>query len=714
MAANTTEIVRLVRIDTGDSVKTVAELKKYIKDLKDGIEGLDIGSKEYNDTLRALKEAQDAQRDSMHFGVDTVKAAKGSYNDLVHTMRELKEQWRATSDETERAKIGFQINDINNQLKELDASVGVYGRNVGDYSNKIQEAFVAMGSKAGAAAAGGVKKFKLGLDALSKTPVIAIIGIIITVLEKVVQKMKESEEGTKALSSAMSVLEGISTILGKYLEQFGKVVGWVADQVVKLLQKLKLYSGEMQAAQEITQKELALEEKRRTAIMRNADAEKAIAELRAKSVDEEQYNLKQREAFLREALALEEEKAKRDRDLAKDEYDLIVLKNSQLKSGSRDLRAEAEAYARMQGAETNYLAAQRKTTKEINALRRKQRNEDRADAKDAEKIAKDEAAALNARLALEKDILSQELALLDKGSAARLDKSLELLEKEHEIAEAKARQTIKDEDALQKQLQLLRVKYDRDWEQAVIKYEEESLDARDARVRDAYDAEMVMLKEGSMARLALELELKEYELTHLHKYEEETEEAFQKRRNEAQAAYLDTQRKMLEARVSMIQTWAGNVSGLFGAVADAYEGFAADEEKAAEETKGIRIAAAMIDTISGAIAAFNSGVKSGIPAPYNMVLAAIQAATVTATGLANIAKLRAVNVKGGGSAGTVTPAVVAAPPVVQQVPVTRTATTATEEERLDRMASKQRVLLVYSDVQEAAQYVEVVQGETEF
>lgn len=715
MANTQEETVRLVRIDTGDSIKTVAELKKYIKELKDGIEKLEIGSEEYNDTLKALKEAQDAQRDSMHFGVETVKAAKGSYNDLVHTMRELKEQWRATSDESERSKLGFQINDINNQLKELDASVGVYGRNVGDYSNKIQEAFVAMGSKAGAAAAGGVKKFKLGLDALSKTPVIAIIGIIITVLEKVVQKMKESEEGTKALSSAMSVLEGISTILGKYLEQFGKVVGWVADQVVKLLQKLKLYSGEMQAAQEITQKEIKLEEKRRETIMKNADAEKAIAELRAKAVEEEKYNLKQRETFLREALALEEERAKRERDLAKDEYDLIVLKNSQLKSGTKDLRAEADAYARMQAADTAFLAAQRKTIKELNALRRQQRRDDKEAVKDAEKASKDEAAALNARLALEKDIISQQLALTKKGTAERLEKSLELLKKEHEIAVAKANQTIKDEKALEEQLLLLRQKFNVDWEQTLIKADEEARDARAQRVRDAFEADMALLEEGSMARLEKELELKEYELEHIHKYEEESEEAFQKRRAEAEAAYTKQQRAVLDARVNMMQTWAGSVTSLMGSVADAYEALSDDEEKAAEETKGMRIAIATIDTISGAVSAFMSTSKQigGIP---GLIAGALAAASVTATGLANIAKIRSVNVKkGSGSGSSASTAVVAAPPAVQQVPVTRTATSASEEERLDRMAAnKQRVVLVYSDVKEADNYVEVVQDETEF
>ena len=105
---------------------------------------------------------------------------------------------------------------------------------------------------------------------------------------------------------------------------------------------------------------------------------------------------------------------------------------------------------------------------------------------------------------------------------------------------------------------------------------------------------------------------------------------------------------------------------------------------------------------------------SAFPAPYNIIAGALQAATVTAAGIAQINKIRSTNVKGSSSSGASAPAAVAAPAVVQQVPVTRSLTSSTEEERLDRMASKQKVYLVYSDVQEAGQYVDVVDEETSF
>lgn len=713
MAGTNEEVVTLVRIDTGESVKTVAELKKYVKELKEGLADLEIGTDDYNTTLRALQDAQDAQRDAMNYGVQTVKAAKGSYNDLVHTMRELKQEWRSTNDETKRNELGKQIEALNSRLKELDESVGVYSRSVGNYSNKIQEAFVAMGSKAGAAAMGGIKNLKLGFDALSKTPLIAILGLIITIIEKVVKQMKQSEEGTKALTSAFSVFEGVGTLVKKALEGVGKAIGWVADQFVKLLAKLKLYNADMQASADITKAEIALEEKRREAIMKNADAEKQIAALRAKSAEEEKYNLKQREAFLREALELEEKKAERDKLVAKAEYDLIVAKNARLKSGSKDLKAEAEAYARMQGADAAYLAAKRRTEKELSALRRKQKKEDREEASDAAKAAREEAAVLNARLATEKDILQQELELTKKGTAERLAKQLELREKEYEIAQAKARQTVKEQEALDKQLALLEQKYENDLAKTEKDFAVEQRDARIQRERDALEGDILLLEEGSAARLEKELELKQFELDNLHQLEEESDEAFRKRQLQAQKDYYDQQTRTLQAKIQMYQLWASNITGLMGGIADAYTSLSEDEEKAAEETKALRIAAAVIDTISGAIGAYMGVMTSTtIPALAKPAMAIIQAATVTAAGIANIAKLRSVNVKGGGGASV--SAVVSAPPAVQQVPVTRTATSASEEERLDKMASKQRVVLVYSDVEEAAEYVEVVRDETDF
>jgi hypothetical protein len=53
-------------------------------------------------------------------------------------MSELKKIWRATNDEVTRQDIGEQIASINDQLKDMDASIGNYQRNVGNYSSAFE------------------------------------------------------------------------------------------------------------------------------------------------------------------------------------------------------------------------------------------------------------------------------------------------------------------------------------------------------------------------------------------------------------------------------------------------------------------------------------------------------------------------------------------------------------------------------------------------
>ena len=51
---------------------------------------------------------------------------------------------------------------------------------------------------------------------------------------------------------------------------------------------------------------------------------------------------------------------------------------------------------------------------------------------------------------------------------------------------------------------------------------------------------------------------------------------------------------------------------------------------------------------------------------------------------------------------------------MQEVETVRSLTGASEEERLNQMASDQRVYLVYSDVEQAGRRVQVQQSETSF
>lgn len=117
------------------------EYKQYVDNLKGSLLNLDKTSEEYKQKSIELTEAQEHLNEVMAIGKNNGELLEGSYDYLSKQMSDLKKEWKATGDEAERARLGEQINSINNQLKDMDASVGVFSRNVGNYSAAYEEAF---------------------------------------------------------------------------------------------------------------------------------------------------------------------------------------------------------------------------------------------------------------------------------------------------------------------------------------------------------------------------------------------------------------------------------------------------------------------------------------------------------------------------------------------------------------------------------------------
>lgn len=127
--------VEILKIDGSESTRTLKELKEEVKSLRAQLDGCKVGSLEFTQTLDKLTMAQQEVKDATK---GTNDALEGSYDALVQKMSELKKIWRATNDEVTRQDIGEQIAKINNDLKEMDASIGNYQRNVGNYSSAFE------------------------------------------------------------------------------------------------------------------------------------------------------------------------------------------------------------------------------------------------------------------------------------------------------------------------------------------------------------------------------------------------------------------------------------------------------------------------------------------------------------------------------------------------------------------------------------------------
>ena len=132
---------KVLSVDVGGAITNIKEYKQHIDSLKGTLLGLEKGTEQYNAVATELVKEQQKLTEVMDVAKGKGEAVEGSYNNLSKTMSELKKQFKATGDEAERANLALKINDINDQLKEMDASVGVFSRNVGNYEEAYEEAF---------------------------------------------------------------------------------------------------------------------------------------------------------------------------------------------------------------------------------------------------------------------------------------------------------------------------------------------------------------------------------------------------------------------------------------------------------------------------------------------------------------------------------------------------------------------------------------------
>lgn len=111
-----------------DLTQQLANLKKEWKATNDAAVRSEI-SKEISEVNARIKEL-DAE---MSATKRTVTSLDGSYDALVQQMSELKKEWRATNDTARRSELAEEIAKINGELKEMDAEIGNFQRNVGNY-----------------------------------------------------------------------------------------------------------------------------------------------------------------------------------------------------------------------------------------------------------------------------------------------------------------------------------------------------------------------------------------------------------------------------------------------------------------------------------------------------------------------------------------------------------------------------------------------------
>lgn len=137
------EVVKIINVKTNEAINSVKELKQYINELKDDLVKTDKSSEEYRKTLEEIANAQTKLTEVQNDSKTAMNYAEGSYKALNQELVKLRNEYRNLSEEQRNStSIGGamlnRIQELDSQLKSIDADMGNFQRNVGHYQLALE------------------------------------------------------------------------------------------------------------------------------------------------------------------------------------------------------------------------------------------------------------------------------------------------------------------------------------------------------------------------------------------------------------------------------------------------------------------------------------------------------------------------------------------------------------------------------------------------
>ena len=789
MAQN--EIVNVLTIKTEDSQKTIKGLKKEISDLKKVLDNAVIGTEEFEQANRDLKVAQNELKAAMTGQKQTVEALDGSYDALVQEMAKLKKEWRATADVVKRDDLGKQIDNINDQLKELDATIGNNQRKVGAYAEEFGKALEKNNDSIAASATAfkqalneqddatistrtkleSIQKVTAGLASgyAAVQGTMALLGIENENLEKTFVKLQAAMAIATGVGGMKDLVEGLSR--GKVafagvtngVKMFIKGLSGVQKAIIGTgIGALVVALGVLIANWD---KIVGMFKKDQTEIKNVENSIKDLKEELKSSDEDFDFFIKLQQAAGKsreEILKLTADRKSEKFDKADLAYNAAVDSLSKFKmplfGGKDDLDRLKAAVDEAKGIRD---AAYREWQTAQNNITIYQKEQETKRIKDANDAAKERVNKQNAvleefrvsqlteeeKLYDELDRKYQEYLKLFEGDTEKqllvvqwyTDEYTKLVEKELDerinadaqiaksaeetrkrIAEADkqryATAVAESEKRLSKSFQTIDKKTEEDVYtterrkpsgngeinaidnelsklETLKKITNETLNLKVA----AIDAEMALFEKSSLRWMELEnqkVALREQTNRTLGELSEQYNEQ-EKNRNRVLAGSI----------TNTFTTALSSASAIIGALQD---GIDTTTKEGFESNKKMQIANATIQMLVGITSALAGAftTKSG---PWDIALAAIQAATIATTGGIQIANIKKQTFDGGGSSTSVTPTL----GMSDNLPVSYTRNLMGDMET-DTMNAAQRVYILESDIDESLRKVEVRDNNTNF
>ena len=628
---------------------TNARIKQITKDYDEGRMAVDDYNQELQENLEELQKLRTEQSDvrsSLNASTKALLSAKGSYVEMSQTLGQLRNAYRQLSKEQREGAVGTemlgQIKLLDAELKEVDASMGNFQRNVGGYEEALKQVLPPQA------------------------------GLIIDL-----GKLSVEGGGIPSLFTGMK-----NSIVG----MTKAAVAFIATPLGMVLTALAAAAGAAFALFNARNKEIekqaeasaeALEKQKEQMDRLSSDIDYTIRLLRAQGKETEANAMemqKYKDAMTAAAFAYSK---------FKDEYDKMSKKEREANEENR--KALLDRFVEARDAYENYLRdLDVKHAEEVTAERKKNAElaaEQRKAAAEKQRIAEETNTAIREANAAFRD----ETALMQAEQGAGTQSGDLALAQEQFRQELAAFEAMVDEKQIAEELAMERRKLMLEqYGQEITEIQARYLKQENDQLLKALDEEMAAEFEADKKRVSQDLKNSK------------------ERQKIADAEYKHKQ--MITQQTGALLQAGAQLAGESTAVG-----------------KAMAVAAATISTYQSAQAAYQAAFMP-VPTFASPALGAINMAAAIATGLANIKSILSVDSSGGTGYGSSTstgaavstPAVVTPPAVVQEVETVRSLTGASEEERLNQMASDQRVYLVYSDVEQAGRRVQVQQSETSF
>lgn len=669
------EIKKIITIDASQGARTLREFQERSDKARIALLGLDSATEEYQRKLVQAKAAQADYNREMRMSVKEAGAVKGSYNDLLNQLNRLKEQWKATGDAAERARIGEKVNEVKSQLNDLDHSIGNWQRNVGNYWGSIRNGITRVVA-AIVALRGAWNIFKGAMEETQSTA---------DALNNTLNAVKDSYSALMA-----AVVSGDwSAFSGGFWAVYDAAVA--ARDAIDQLQNTQLaYDYLTQTNQTAFNKQFNIwRDKNAT------EEQKAAAEAQMREIIDAQYKYAagyNKTAFDAYRKQVVKEAGEANITLARVTIEqfrkamLIDVSADPEKAREEIDRQYAEYQRKMKEYGGNNITAQENLKKQYADI-----------------------IAIHAMLQLMKDDELQGLAQILTG-----------MERATQAAQ-------------QMERRMLRVGGDTKSDTKKPKAVNYALAISDDTAYFDIEVEATQNAEKELERIHNEAEAfrkkqQKQELADLIEFGDayiRTEEYRAKRKKELLMADIKNREYILRVekdiereRIQTIQKSATAIGAIIGSVASAYqayltqrvEGGEMSEEQAEQEfenVKAIQYAQTWINALAGAVSVW-AGEGTNLTK-------AVQSASVLAQGIAATMQIANTTLGSVSSASkAVTSAAVAAPVVVNMMPQVQALTSASQEETLNARQKAQRVYVVYSDIAQAGKKVAVTQGESRF